>query len=248
MKHFLVYTCNFCGSNKIRFDVLATTLHENTDFYRDTYWEAFSQCSHCKRGCVFIIRKGDNFNSLYTHDYYTFDSNLCLNEKTNINDHFQISKVLIPPFKEKIACPLYVPENIKNIFDEATKCLSVNCYVASGSMFRLCLDLVTKNLLENWLKENTTSEIQPNKSQKEKLAYRIDFLIDQKIISRRLEDLAHSIRHDGNDSAHDGNTGEDEALDCLDFTEALLTEVYTLPEQINEANKRRLERRTKSSN
>ena len=33
---------------------------------------------------------------------------------------------------------------------------------------------------------------------------------------------------------HDGTTGEDEALDCLDFTEALLNETYTLPAQINE--------------
>lgn len=124
----------------------------------------------------------------------------------------------------------------------------MNCFVASGSMFRLCLDLVTKDLLEEWLEENNESQIQPNHKQRTKLADRIDFLIDQKIISRRLEELAHSIRHDGNDSAHDGNTGEDEALDCLDFTEALLTEVYMLPEQINEANKRRIERRNKSSN
>lgn len=124
----------------------------------------------------------------------------------------------------------------------------MNCFVASSSMFRLCLDLVTKDLLEKWLEENNESQIQSNHKQRTKLADRIDFLIDQKIISRRLEELAHSIRHDGNDSAHDGNTGEDEALDCLDFTEALLTEVYMLPEQINEANKRRLERRNKSSN
>lgn len=58
--------------------------------------------------------------------------------------------------------------------------------------------------------------------------------------------LAHCIRDDGNDSAHDGNTGESEALDCLDFTEALLKEVYTFPAQIQEAEKRRLERREKS--
>lgn len=248
MKHFLVYTCNFCGSNKIRFDVLATTLHEDIGFNRDTYWEAFSQCSHCKRGSVFIIRKGNNFRSLYAQEYCTFHSNLCMNEKTNINDHFQISKILIPPSKKEIACPLHVPENIKSIFDEATKCLSVSCYVASGSMFRLCLDLVTKDLLQGWIDENTNSQIQPNKDQRNKLANRIDFLINQDKIPKRLKELAHCIRHDGNDSAHDGNTGEDVALDCLDFTEALLKEVYTFPAQINEAEKRRLERRAKSSN
>ncbi|HEX5382306.1 MAG TPA: DUF4145 domain-containing protein [Acinetobacter sp.] len=247
MKHFLVYNCNFCGSKNIRFDVLATTKHKSN--YSNVHWEAFSQCSHCKRGCVFILEKGNNFRSLFDHDYIdSYDINLCNNTKTNISDHFKISKILIAPTKEQIICPSYVPDNVKNIFNEATKCLSMHCFVASGAMFRLCLDLVTKDLLEKWLEENTISEVQPNKEQRNKLANRIDFLINQDKIPKRLKELAHCIRHDGNDSAHDGNTGEDEALDCLDFTEALLKEVYTFPAQINEAEKRRLERRAKSSN
>ena len=121
----------------------------------------------------------------------------------------------------------------------------MNCFVASGSMFRLCLDLVTKDLLEKWLEENHASEQQPNKDQRNKLANRIDFLIAQDKIPKRLQELAHCIRHDGNDSAHDGTTGENEALDCLDFAEALLTEIYTIPEKINESGRRRLERRAK---
>lgn len=245
MKHFLVYNCNFCGSKNIRFDVFATTKHKAN--HSRVHWEAFSQCSHCKRGCVFILERGSSFRSLFDHEYIdSYDINLCNNPKTNISDHFRISKVLIPPAKEQIICPLYVPNNIEDIFNEATKCLSMSCFVASGAMFRLCLDLVTKNLLENWLEENQTCEQQPNKDQRNKLANRIDFLIDQDKIPKRLKELAHCIRHDGNDSAHDGNTGEDEALDCLDFTEALLTEIYTLPSQINEANRRRNERRAKS--
>lgn len=112
-------------------------------------------------------------------------------------------------------------------------------------MFRLCLDLVTKDLLDKWLEENQTSDQQPNKEQKNKLANRIDFLIAQDKIPKRLKELAHCIRHDGNDSAHDGTTGEDEALDCLDFTEALLIEIYTMPEKINKSSRRRSERRAK---
>lgn len=245
MKYFLVYNCNFCGSKKIRFDVLATTMHKE-NYHHQIHWEAFSQCSHCKKGCVLVIQRGNNFRDLYPQDYYSFDSNLCLNEKTNINDHFQVKKILVPPNKGQIICPQFVPENIKYIFTEATQCLAMDCFVASGAMFRLCLDLATKDLLQTWLEENQTSVQQPNKDQRNKLANRIDFLIDQEKIPKRLKDLAHCIRHDGNDSAHDGTTGEDEALDCLDFTEALLTEIYTLPAQIKDAEKRRQERRSKS--
>lgn len=247
MKHFLVYNCNFCGSQKIRFDVLATTLHEyrNSSYTLTNYWEAFSQCSHCKKGCVLVLQEGADFQELKNKIHIQSYANLCTTDKTNISDHFQIAKISIPPSKQQITCPLHVPENIKSIFDEATKCLAMNCFVASGSMFRLCLDLVTKDLLEKWLEENHASEQQPNKDQRNKLANRIDFLIAQDKIPKRLQELAHCIRHDGNDSAHDGTTGENEALDCLDFTEALLTEIYTIPEKINESGRRRLERRAK---
>ncbi|QCO20117.1 DUF4145 domain-containing protein [Acinetobacter cumulans] len=246
MKYFLVHNCNFCGSNNIRFDVFITTIHKNSYYQHQIHWEAFSQCSHCKKGCILIIQKGNNFRDLYPNEYSSFDSNLCLNEKTNINDHFEVNRLLIPPTKNQRLCPHSVPETIKDIFDEATKCLSMSCFVASGSMFRLCLDLVTKDLLNKFLEENQTSEHQLNKDQRNKLANRIDFLIEKQKIPKRLEELAHCIRHDGNDSAHDGNTGENEALDCLDFTEALLTEIYTVPEQIKESSRRRLERRAKS--
>lgn len=246
MKHFLVHNCNFCGAKNIRFDVLTTTMHQSPYDSSATYWQAFCQCSHCKKGCVLAIHGGPNFHILNRITHIESYPNLCILDKTNISDHFKIFKIIIPPNTKQVECPKYVPENIKNIFDEATKCLSVNCYVASGAMFRLCLDLVSKNLLEKWICENPSNVNQPNKDQKEKLYNRINFLISENVIPKRLKELAHCIRLDGNDSAHDGTTGEHEALDCLDFTEALLTEIYTLTEQINEANRRRLERRSKS--
>ena len=255
MNYFLIYKCNFCNSNNIRLDVFKTTLHSYRSYGNQRfYWQAFCTCSNCKNGMVFKLEANldkirDDLSLNYT-DKETFHTknDLCKFEKTNINDHVRINGIILAPIKQQHICPLYVPEQIKNIFDEATKCLSINCFIASGSMFRLCLDLVTKDLLEKWLEENTISEVQPNKEQRNKLANRIDFLINQDKIPKRLKELAHCIRHDGNDSAHDGNTGEDEALDCLDFTEALLKEVYTFPAQINEAEKRRFERRAKSSN
>lgn len=250
MKHFLVYNCNFCNSNNIRMDVLTTTLHSYKSYGHDVfYWQAFCTCSKCKNGMIFRIdadyeKIRDDLNLDYSDgESFKKQKNLCLLEKSNINDHVRVKGLIISPPKQQNTCPNHVPETIKNIFNEATECLSMNCFVASGSMFRLCLDLVTKDLLERWLEENTSSDQQPNKEQRNKLANRIDFLIIQDKIPKRLKDLAHCIRHDGNDSAHDGNTGEEEALDCLDFTEALLTEIYTLPEQIREAEKRRQARR-----
>ncbi|MFV5312405.1 DUF4145 domain-containing protein [Acinetobacter schindleri] len=253
MKHFLVYNCNFCNSQNIRLDVLKTTINTYKSYYNQIfYWQAFTQCSNCKKGMILHLESDkkkiddDIYLDHREKKEISLVVDLCTLSYTNINDHVFIKGLITPPLKQQNVCPIHVPEEIKNIFDEATKCLSMDCFVASGSMFRLCLDLVTKNLLEKWLEENQASEQQPNKDQRNKLANRIDFLINQDKIPKRLKELAHCIRHDGNDSAHDGNTGEDEALDCLDFTEALLKEVYTFPAQIQEAEKRRLERREKS--
>lgn len=253
MKHFLISNCNFCNSQKTRLDVLKTTMNtyyswQNIIFY----WQAFCQCSNCKKAMIFHIEansdkiRNDFLLKQNEKDQLLQTIDLCTFEKTNINDHVNIKSIISPPLKLQNTCPSHVPENIKIIYDEATKCLSMDCFVASGSMFRLCLDLVTKNLLEKWLEKNITSQLQPNKNQRNRLADRIDFLIGENKISKGLSKLAHCIRDDGNDSAHDGNTGESEALDCLDFTEALLKEVYTFPAQIQEAEKRRLERREKS--
>jgi len=40
-----------------------------------------------------------------------------------------------------------VPPNIANVFREAATCLTVECWNAAGTMFRLCVDLATRPLL-----------------------------------------------------------------------------------------------------
>lgn len=110
-------------------------------------------------------------------------------------------------------------------------------------MFRLCLDITTKELLDNWINNNQTADPQPNSAQKSKLFNRIEFLIEKNVIPPDLKDFAHHIRLDGNDAAHDGSTEKDEAEDLLDFSELFLERIYTNQKQLELAQARRLARR-----
>jgi hypothetical protein len=51
------------------------------------------------------------------------------------------------------------------------------------------------------------------------------------------------VREDGNDGAHDGTLGKEDAEDLLDFTTALLERIYTEPERLRLAQERREKRR-----
>lgn len=44
--------------------------------------------------------------------------------------------------------PEYLPEELNKIFNEATKCLSIGGYNAAGAMYRLCLDMTIKYILQ----------------------------------------------------------------------------------------------------
>jgi hypothetical protein len=125
-------------------------------------------------------------------------------------------------------------------FVEAAKSMAIGCHNAAAAMFRLCLDLVTKPLLPNREREDVP---QPTKAQRHRLADRIDWLIDQRAIAPELATLAHSVRQDANDGAHDGSLSKEDAEDLLDFTVALLQRHFTEPERLRLAEQRRIARR-----
>ncbi|WP_159725844.1 DUF4145 domain-containing protein, partial [Acinetobacter proteolyticus] len=207
------------------------------------HWHVFSICSNCYKPTVFnIFLKGDA-NPILINNLKSATT-LAAFKDINLLDLFTLGAREIPPRDAVQECPDHVPENIKKVFDEAAICLSLNCFTASGAMFRLCLDITTKELLDQWINNNQTADPQPNSAQKGKLFNRIEFLIEKNVIPPDLKDFAHHIRLDGNDAAHDGSTEKDEAEDLLDFSELFLERIYTNQKQLELAQARRLARRS----
>lgn len=235
---FLVSDCDYCTTKKIRFD------NQGFNKIQRFKWDILAICSHCNNPTVFRLtqKSGVLYPINETLDQAKKLSDL---QDLNLSLYFSLGGKVVPPNRKIVPCPEHVPENIKIVFDEATTCLSINCYTASGAMFRLCLDITTKELLKEWLEINKPPAHQPNSDQKNKLFNRIEFLITNGVIPSDLKEYAHHIRLDGNEAAHAGSTEKEEAEDLLDFSELFLERIYTMKKQLELAQVRRLARRNK---
>lgn len=231
---FYVGRCNHCSTDKIKFNALSYCHDPQYDL---VYF--FLVCENCITPTVLSMNP-DNYEVRDLIEKKRFP----LDKPVNISEFFSNERIENTPSNSLVKCPEHVPDNLKSIFDEAALCYSHNCYIACASMFRLCLDVTTKDLLKEWLEANQQSANQPNAKQKDKLFNRIEFLIERGVIPSDLKEYVHHIRLDGNDAAHDGSTEKDEAEDLLDFSELFLERIYTVKKQLELAQERRLARRS----
>ena len=116
--------------------------------------------------------------------------------------------------------------------------MSVECWNAAGTMFRLCVDLATRPMLPA-----EGAEGGPNAKTRRDLGLRLPWLFNNGKLLADLHKLSTVIKEDGNDGAHQGTLTKEEAYDLLDFTTALLERVFTEPEKIKLAEERQQQRR-----
>ena len=221
----LVADCPRCGSQKMTFDVRAQTVVAH--FHRQQIQlELFCVCRRCSNSTVFIAYQSAD-SEYFGEELHNLDISIDrLIDKRgyiSIRDH-----AANPP-------PKHLPKEIENVFKEGSMCMAVNCYNAAATMFRLCLDLATKPLIDEELSAKA----------KRSLGLRLPWLFDNEKLPADLRDLSTCIKDDGNDGAHEGTISKEDAADILDFTFNLLERLYTQPEQIKIANERRKERRRK---
>lgn len=227
----LVNNCPRCGSQKITFDVLATKLQVIRNDWQEIH-ETFCVCRHCGHGTIFVLEQRDYTSKTLISGGKFTSTNIILNDYLEVKGFINTSNNQIDP------PPEYLPENIKNAYIEALRCASIKCFNASGAMFRLCLDLATKELLP-------PEEIEsiPQKNRRD-LGLRLSWLFENNKIPNSLKTLATCIKDDGNDGVHDGNLSIYEVEDLKDFTYSLLERIYTEPEKVKLAEKRKIERRS----
>ena len=104
-------------------------------------------------------------------------------------------------------------------------------------MFRLCIDIVTREMLPEGDADGPNARVRRN------LGLRLPWLFDHGILPESLRELSSCVREDGNDGAHTGTLTSVDAEDLLDFTRVLLERLYTEPERLKLAKARRDERR-----
>jgi len=157
-----------------------------------------------------------------------------------LNPYFRIDRYVSLRDHVHLNPPEHLPENIAEAFNEGAACLSIACYNAAATMFRLCLDIATRLLLPE---TDDADKPQPNAKQRRDLGLRLPWLFENDLLPIALKDLAQCIREDANDGAHAGNLDKAGAEDVLDFTTVLLARLYTEPKRLELAEERRKARR-----
>ena len=120
--------------------------------------------------------------------------------------------------------------------------MAVGCFNAAAAMFRLSLDLATKSLLPCKAVEDLDYQT------RRFLARRLTWLFDNKKLPEALRELSSVVKDEGNTGAHDGTIDEAAAEDLIDFTERLLTHLYTEPAKLRLAKERRAQRKAQRTN
>ena len=227
----LVHDCPRCGARSITFDLKAA-IHLHTQYNWQKWHEVFAVCRQCRRSTVFVISDDVDGNYKHMHDVGLLNVEEALNRYVDVEGHINIKDMATA------RPPSHVPETIEKVFREAATCIATECYNAAATMFRLCIDLATRDLLP------PESEASPNAHTRRTLGLRLPWLFDNSKLTESLRELSHCVKEDGNDGAHAGTIGQEDAEDLLDFTVVLLDQMYTQPKRVELASKRRADRRS----
>lgn len=228
----MVDDCPRCGSQKITFNIQHGHFVKNQQASWDKtfkVYELYCVCRECIRGTIFFARPLEHQKSFEGIDWRA---------GFNFNSMGIIMGVITPADLKVNPPPEFLPAKINDIFVEGAKCLSVGCYNAAATMFRLCLDIATKELLPPEGQE-------PGNRVRRSLGLRLEWLFDAHILPEVMRELAECVKDDGNDGAHDGLLDKTSADDLEEFTYILLERLYTEKARLEEAKIRRQKRHEK---
>ena len=196
-----------------------------------SWYEAFCICRHCSRSTIFLLSEKGIEETKAIRQFGLEKLQVAANKLVTVENYVSLKDA------KAISPPEYLPPEIFSVFSEGATCLAVGCFNAAGTMFRLSVDLATKSVLPEADANGLNSKIRRN------LGFRLPWLFEQGLLPVALQELSSCIKEDGNDGAHDGTLGKEDAEYLLDFTFALLERMYTEPERLRLAKERRESRR-----
>jgi len=221
--------CPRCGVKEVTFDIVGSIPIEGQQILQR--FEAQCNCRRCKYSTVFVLQVADLEARRFVPNSGVAHINGSLDGMVKVVDYVSVRDM------NAASPPPDMPVGIAKVFAEGATCMSVACYNAGATMFRLCIDLATKSMLP----ENDVDGL--NNKVRRNLGFRLPWLFKHGHIPTALEELSSCIKEDGNDGAHEGTLESVDAEDIMDFTRMLLERLYTEPAQLARANARREARR-----
>lgn len=228
----LVADCPRCKAQHVTFDVLGCQ-HVRTDYDWQWTWEAFCICRRCGRSSTLVVRQIEHDDNEELHERMSLANAMgSIDRKVNV-----MGLITLKDFATTQP-PEHLPPAIEAAFREGATCVAVGCFNAAATMFRLCIDLATRELLPDPAAPAPAAKVRRD------LGLRLPWLLDNGFLPEGLRELSHCVKEDGNDGAHAGTLTKEDADDLLDFCVALLERLFTEPERLKLAKARRDARRT----
>lgn len=233
MAQFLA-NCPRCGAKKTTFDLKNSLVVGVEHGWLHTF-EGAAVCRECNRHTVFWLRQNSsNTDTDFFRGKSPESFNGSISEFVDVKDYMKVSDMAASP------PPDHLPDEVKNVYVEASKCYSIGCWNAAGAMFRAALDKATKSMMPKEDVEGLNNKIRNT------LGLRLPWLFETKRLPDALRELSTCIKDDGNDGVHDANLTESDAADLADFAFILLERIYTEPKRLQIAAERRSQRRSLS--
>lgn len=208
----LVMTCPHCGANNMTFNVSVDHAHGEEGRLRS----AIAICARCDSPVVVKAR----------WLAYAERPELRSDHHGDLLANGNLRVLGLWPKAEPINAPQHLPDAVHRAYMEAAKARKASLWNAACSSYRRCMELGLKAFapeVEAW-----------------KLEKRIDRLAAEHRITPDLKTWAHELRLDGNEAVHGDEDATQEITDQMHhLTYFLLTYLYTLPKQVEEARVRR---------
>ena len=192
---------------------LVNDLPTHVKYDWQVWFEAFCICRACNKSTVFVLSQTN------IHDKEKIGKGLAkldraVNQVMKVEGHIRLKDLAAQQ------PPEHLPKNIEAAFREGAACMSIGCYNAAGTMFRLCIDFATREKLPEAEVEGLNAKTRRD------LGRRLPWLFNNGMLPEALRELSACIKEDGNDGAHQGTLGEEDAGDILDFTYILESAVF----------------------
>ncbi len=229
----LVNDCPRCKSQKMTFDfngLNCAKVQSDLSGTKIYEYEIYCVCRECRQTTMFICRPLEKNKTLDSYNLWNGQFGL-----------MEVANVVRPVSPADLAVkepPEFLPEHINSAYEEGAKCLAIGCYNAAATMFRLCLDYATKERVPDGDKG-------PTHKIKRSLGLRMEWLFNNHLLPESLRELAECVKDDGNDGAHEGILDKAAAEDLEDFTYLFLERLYTEPQRLIDAKRRREQRKNK---
>lgn len=225
MTAFVKIECPFCGTTDISCTIIAFSQksnHTNSLKPTRTNNDSIGQCQGCFSYLLLYFRVLNKHNSPGTESHFVdFDELSGLINQFN-GKKYSITLLGTSPKKTPELIPDHLPNNVRRALLDAEKALNHGLYSPAAGYYGKAVDRAITPLLKN----------PPARAM---LGQKLALLADMALLPTAMIDWINLIKDDRNFALHDDDRDFDNAEEIeptREFTQMLLTYLYTMPEKV----------------